>query len=117
MSNVFWSLDTYLTASVLFCHIVAATTSVIFQCYRCVTTANSLLQVKVDSVTDRDDSLMDSLDLCYMKYLLFWVKTKCSLTFSLTAEAVFEHIENVNSNSIICETLTIPVQKTSDSGN
>ena len=46
-----------------------------------------------------------------------WVKTKCPLTFSLTAEAVFEHIENVKSNLIICETLTIPVQKTSDSGN
>ena len=61
----------------------AAATLVIFHCYRCVTTANCLLQVKVDSVTGRDDSLMDSLDFCYTKYFLFWVKVKCPLIFSL----------------------------------
>ena len=33
------------------------------------------------------------------------------------AEEVFERTENVNNDSIICETLTIPVQMTSDSGN
>ena len=44
-------------------------------------TENSLLKVKVDSVTGRDDSLMDSLDFCYTKYPLFWVKVK-SLIFS-----------------------------------
>ena len=32
-------------------------TAVIFPCYRCVTTANILLQVIVDSVTGGDDSL------------------------------------------------------------
>ena len=46
-------------------------------------TSKSLLQVNVDSVTGRDDSLMDSLDFCYTKYLLFWVKVKCPLIFSL----------------------------------
>ena len=51
--------------------------------YRCVTTSKSLLQVNVDSVTGRDDSLMDSLDFCYTKYLLFWVKVKYPLIFSL----------------------------------
>ena len=50
---------------------------------RCVTTANSLSQVKVDSLTGRDDSLMDSLVFSYTKYLLFWVKVKCPLMFSL----------------------------------
>ena len=33
------------------------------------------------------------------------------------AKEVFERPENVNSDSIICETLTLPVQRTSDSGN
>ena len=33
------------------------------------------------------------------------------------AEEVFERTKNVNSDSIICETLTILVQRTSDSGN
>ena len=33
------------------------------------------------------------------------------------AEEVFEHTENVNSDSIICKTLTILVQMSSDSGN
>ena len=33
------------------------------------------------------------------------------------AEEVFEHTENANSDSIICETLTILVQRTPDSGN
>ena len=33
------------------------------------------------------------------------------------AEEVFERNENVNSDSIICETLTILVQRTSDSVN
>ena len=33
------------------------------------------------------------------------------------AEEVFERTENVNSGSIICKTLTILVQMTSDSGN
>ena len=32
-------------------------------------------------------------------------------------EEVFKCTENVNSDSIICETLTILVQMTSDSGN
>ena len=32
------------------------------------------------------------------------------------AEEVFERTENLNSDSIICETLTILVQRTSDSG-
>ena len=45
-------------------------------------TANSLLKVKVDSVTGRDDSLMDSLDFCYTKYPLFWVRVKSPLIFS-----------------------------------
>ena len=48
-----------------------------------VTTSKSLLHVNVDSVSGRDDSLMDYLDFCYTKYLLFWVKVKCSLIFSL----------------------------------
>ena len=42
-----------------------------------------MLQVKVDSVTGRDDSLMDSLIFSYTKYLLFWVKVKCPLIFSM----------------------------------
>ena len=54
-----------------------------FQCNRYVTTSKSLLQVNVDSVTGRDDSLMDSLDFCYTKYLFFSVKVKCPLIFSL----------------------------------
>ena len=33
------------------------------------------------------------------------------------AEEVFERTENVNSDSISCETLTILAQRTSDSGN
>ena len=33
------------------------------------------------------------------------------------AEEVFERTENVNSDLIICQTLTIPIQITSDSGN
>ena len=33
------------------------------------------------------------------------------------AEEVFERTENVNSDSIIWETLTVLVQRTSDSGN
>ena len=37
---------------------------------------------KVDSVTGRDDSLRDSLDFCYIIYLLFWVKVKWPLLFS-----------------------------------
>ena len=62
-------------------HTPTAATSVIFQCYRYETTANSLLQVKVDSVTGREDSLRDSLDFCYMIYFLFWVKVKYPLLF------------------------------------
>ena len=78
--------------------------------YRCVTTSKSLLQVNVDSVTGRDDSLMDSLEFCYSKYLLFWVKVKCPLIFSLMRDfEVFERTENVYSGLIICETLTILV--------
>ena len=46
-------------------------------------TSKSVLQVNVESVTGRDDSLMDSLDFCYTKYLLFLVKVKCPLIFSL----------------------------------
>ena len=45
-------------------------------------TANSLLKVKVDSVTGRDESLMDPLDFCYTKYPLFWVKVKSTFIFS-----------------------------------
>ena len=37
----------------------------------------------MDTVTGRDDSLMGSLDFCYTKYLLFLVKVKCPLIFSL----------------------------------
>ena len=51
--------------------------------YRCVATSKSLLQVNVDSVTGRVNSLMDFLDFCYTKYLLFWVKVNCLLIFSL----------------------------------
>ena len=39
-------------------------TAVIFPCYRCVTTANILLQVIVDSVAGGDDSD------CFIKYIL-----------------------------------------------
>ena len=43
----------------------------------------SLLQVNVYSVTGRDDSLINFLDFCYTKYLLFWAMVKCPLIFSL----------------------------------
>ena len=64
-----------------------------YQCYRCVTTANSLLQVKVDSVTGRDDYLMDSLDFCYTKYFRFWVKVKCPLIFSLMGDLLKKSLD------------------------
>ena len=44
------------------------------------------LDKQVDSVTGRDDSLMDSLDFCYTKYLLFRVKVKCPLIFLLMGD-------------------------------
>ena len=94
-------------------------TSVIFQCYRCVTTANSLLQVKVDSVTGRDDSLIDSLDSlirkirsCVSITQIYWELSDFEMPLNIStdegpAEVICERTENVNSDSIICQTLTI----------
>ena len=50
------------------------------------------LQVNVDSVIGRDDCLMDSLDFCYTKYLLFLVKVKCPLIFSLMRDLLMKSL-------------------------
>ena len=68
-----------------------------------------MLQVKVDSVTGRDDSLMDSQEISILG--------EGEMPFNVFADEVFERIKNVNSNLIICETLAILVQGTFDSGN
>ena len=63
---------------------------------------------------------MDSLDFYFTKYLLFWVKVKCPFNFFADegpAEEVFERTESVINDLIICKTLTILVQRTSDSDN
>ena len=78
-----------------------------------------MLHVNADSVTGRDDSLLGSLDFCYTKYLLFWVKVKRSLIFSLMRDLLKKSLNLLRfySGSIICETLTILVLRTFDSGN
>ena len=85
----------------------------------CVTTSKSLLQVNVDSVTGRDDSLIDSLDFCYE---ISSILGEGEMPVDIFAdeglsEEVFERTESVHSGSIICETLTILVKRTSDTGN
>ena len=62
---------------------------------------------------------MDSLDFCYE---ISSILGESEMPFNIfadegPAEEVFERTENVNSDSIICETLTILVQRTPDSGN
>ena len=48
---------------------------------------------KVDSVTGRDDSLMDSLDFCYTKYLTFWVKVECPLIVLLMRDLSKKYLD------------------------
>ena len=79
-----------------------------------------MLQVNVDSVAGRDDSLMFFSG--FLLYQIFSILGEGEMPFNNfadegPAEEVFEHTENVNSDSIICKTLTILVQRTSDSGN
>ena len=63
---------------------------------------------------------MNSLDFCYTKYLLFLGEGEMpfdNFADEGPAEKVCERTENVYSDSIICETITIPVQRTSNSDN